>query len=119
VGSWGVSPTTMTDDNALISNDEDEKLLLAYSESSESLSALSRSPSPEFESESESESEPTDTRFDQPPVSRLRRTSLLIFVALICWLAYYMRTNLLYAKRKPNVIHASRSVDMYTRFSTS
>ena len=97
--------------NDQLSFDEEEKEpLLSNSESSSA--TLSRSPSPESESESESESEPTDARFNQPPASRLKRTFLLMFLALLFCL---MCTSLLDTKRKPKkVIHASRSVVFWT-----
>ena len=85
-------------------DDEDKEPLLADSQSSLSLSP---SPSPEPESESESESDPTDAKFIKPPVSRFKRTSLLMVFVLLCWLAY---SNVLHTNRKPKIIHASRSV---------
>ena len=92
-----------TELNDMFDNDGDEKepLLSSYNSSP--------SPSPEPQSESESESgHPDDAKFTQPPqVSRLKRISLLIFLAILCWLAY---SNVLHSKRKPKIIHASRSV---------
>ena len=107
---YGNLPTTTmsrddekTELNDMFDNDEDEKepLLSSYNSSP--------SPSPEPQSESESESgHPDDAKFTQPPeVSRLKRISLLIFLAILCWLAY---SNVLHSKRKPKIIHASRSV---------
>ena len=92
-----------TELNDMFDNDGDEKepLLSSYNSS--------HPPSPEPQSESESESgHPDDAKFTQPPqVSRLKRISLLIFLAILCWLAY---SNVLHSKRKPKIIHASRSV---------
>ncbi|KAF8815873.1 hypothetical protein BYT27DRAFT_7070835, partial [Phlegmacium glaucopus] len=56
----------------------------------------------------EPKSEPTDPRSTQPPASRIKRTSLLLFLAFIFWLAYSVCTNVLNTKRKANVVHASR-----------
>ena len=94
--------------NDTLYSDEDDKepLLASYKSSLTS----SRSPSPEPQSESESESEHPDTKFTQPPVSRFKRSFLLIFFAILCWLAY---SNVLQTKRKPKVIHASRSVNVF------
>lgn len=93
-------------------NDEDKEPLL---ESDKSSITWSRSPSPEHQSESESESEPTDAKFKftQPPVSRLKRTSLLIFFALLCWLTY---SALFHTKKKPKIVYASRSVMFHESF---
>jgi len=92
-------------DDILNYNEKEKEPLLANSEYSESSYTPSRSTSPE--SEFESDSEPADTGFLQPPVSRFNRT-FLISLALLCWLAFSMLTNLLNAKTKPKVIHASR-----------
>ena len=96
--------------NDTLNSDEEEKepLLASYNSSP--------SPSPEPQFESESESEPLDARVTQPPqVSRLKRTSLLIFFAVLCWLTY---SNVLHSKRKPKIIHASRSVMNLVHSST-
>lgn len=90
--------------DTLNSDDDDKEPLLAGYQSS---LTSSPSPSPEPQSESESEPEPTDARQSQPPVSRLKRTYLFIFCAILSWLAY---SNVLDTNRKPKVIHASRSV---------
>jgi hypothetical protein len=50
-----------------------------------------------------------ETTVTQLPASRLKRTFLLTFFALLCWLAY---SNILHTKSKPKIIHASRSVFM-------
>lgn len=90
--------------DTLNSDEEDKEPLLASYQSSFSMSP---SPSPEPQSESESESEPTDAKFTQPPVSRFKRTSLLLICAILCLLAY---SNVLHTKRNPKIIHASRPV---------
>jgi hypothetical protein len=89
--------------DTLNSDEEGKEPLLAIYKSS--LTSSPSSSPEQSESESESESETPDA---QPPqVSPLKRTSLLIFFAILCWLAY---SNVLHTKRKPNIIHASRSV---------
>ena len=104
--------TEHTTDN-LNSSEEEKESLLADSESSST--ASSRSPSPDHESE------PSDPRFAQPPVSHFKRTCLLLFLSLLFWLAFSMRGNLLDAKKKAKIIHASRLVVFLrtTRFSVS
>ena len=99
--------------DTLYSDDEDKEPLLASYQSSLS---SSRSPSPEPQSESESESEPPDPKFTQPTVSRFKRTFLLIFFAVLCWLAF---SSVLHTNRKPKVIHASRSVNVFVMDSVS
>ena len=98
--------------DTLISDEEDKEPLLASYRSS---SSLSPSPSPEPQSESESESDPKDAKVTQPPlaVSRFKRPYLLIFLAILCWLAY---SNVLHTKRKPKIVHASRSVMYFESF---
>ena len=81
---------------------EDKEPLLASYQSSPS-----PSPEPQSESESDSESEPTDAKFTQPPVSPFKRTSFLILLAILSWLAY---SNVFHAKKNPKIIHASRPV---------
>jgi len=113
----GTNPlTTMSGDDEKMNNnlnsnekkeeeeEEEKESLLA---NSKSLSAtLSRSPSPEPESD-----ESTDPRFSQPPPpSRIKRTSLLIFLAFLFWLAYSMLTTVLNAKKKAKIVYASRWV---------
>ena len=98
--------------NDTLNSDEEEKepLLASYN------SSPSPSPEPQFESESESEPLDHDARVTQPPqVSRLKRTSLLIFFAVLCWLTY---SNVLHSKRNPKIIHASRSVMNLVHSST-
>ena len=89
--------------NDALNSDEEHKDPPSYQSSLTS----SRSPSPEPQPESESESEPPDTKLTQPPVSRFKRTTLLIIFAILCWFTF---SNVLRAKKKPKVIHASRSV---------
>ena len=85
--------------------EENEPLLASY----ESSLTSSPSPSPE-QSESESESEPQDPKSThKPPVSRVKRTSLFVFFAVLCWFAY---SNVVHNPKRRNskVVHASRSV---------
>jgi hypothetical protein len=100
----GDDEKTESMNDTLYSDEEEKEPLLASYQSS---LTSSPSPSPEPQSESESESDPPETKVTQPPVSRFKRTFFLIFFAILFWLAY---SNVLYTKRKPNVIHASRSV---------
>ena len=85
---------------------EDKEPLLASYQSSPSPSPEPQSKS-ESESDSDSESEPTDAKFTQPPVSPFKRTSFLILLAILSWLAY---SNVFHAKKNPKIIHASRPV---------
>ncbi|KAF8157241.1 hypothetical protein B0H34DRAFT_798537 [Crassisporium funariophilum] len=86
-------------DDELVSESDDEKGSILSKSDSSPTHSRSSSPDPSARS--------TD-RFTQPPPSKLRRTALLFFVAILLWLAFFMRSKLLEAKRKPQVIHASR-----------
>ncbi|KIM37985.1 hypothetical protein M413DRAFT_448032 [Hebeloma cylindrosporum] len=77
---------------------DDEKTPLLSSPDSEP-SGSSRSTSPEPNA---------DSRFSPPPPSPLKRISLLTFIVLLLFVGFHMRGDLLEAKRKPKIIHASR-----------
>ncbi|KAF8198498.1 hypothetical protein BJ912DRAFT_951587 [Pholiota molesta] len=87
------------EDFASDSDFDDEKAQLKSSP--ESSPAQSRSPSPEPQAT-------PDSRFTQPTPSPFKRAALLLFVGLLLWVALDMRFKLFDAKRKPQIIHASR-----------
>ena len=78
---------------------DDEKARLLSSDSSVE-SSRTTSPEPTLD----------DSRFSPPPPSAVKRLLLLAFLVLLLWVGLQMRGGLLEAKRKPKVIHASRSV---------
>ncbi|KAF9045561.1 hypothetical protein BJ165DRAFT_1346668 [Panaeolus papilionaceus] len=65
----------------------------------------SREGSPERE---DTEEPAADPRFNQPPPALWKRLALIGFVAFLFWAALLLRGNLLKAKRKPQIIYASR-----------
>lgn len=86
----------LDDSDSDADNEKDELLLSRGSSSSESHSA-----SPE--------AEPVDPRFNRPAPSPFKRAALLLLIAVLVWVAVQMRSGLLEAKRKPQIIYASRS----------
>lgn len=79
----------------------------ANNEKDELLSSRGSSPS---ESRSASpEAEPVDPRFNRPAPSPFKRAALLLLIAVLVWVAVQMRSGLLEAKRKTQIIYASRS----------
>ncbi|KJA15300.1 hypothetical protein HYPSUDRAFT_48530 [Hypholoma sublateritium FD-334 SS-4] len=49
-----------------------------------------------------------DPRFNRPAPSPFKRAGLLLLIAALVWIALQMRSGLLEAKRKPQIIYASR-----------
>ncbi|PPR03370.1 hypothetical protein CVT24_012495 [Panaeolus cyanescens] len=78
--------------------DENEPLLNKSEDSS-------REGSPEQEDTEEPEEDP---RFNQPPPAIWKRLALIGFVGFLFWLGLVLRGNLLQAKKKPQIIYASR-----------
>ncbi|KAF5324279.1 hypothetical protein D9619_011212 [Psilocybe cf. subviscida] len=60
------------------------------------------------DNERRAQSRAFERRYGQRPPSRFKRAALLLFVAVLLWLAIRMRGDLLAAKKKPQIIYASR-----------
>ena len=82
----------------------------ADNEKDELLSSRDSSPSESRSASPEPAPVTVDPRFNPPAPSPLKRAGLLLFIAVLVWIAFYMRSGLLEAKRKPQIIYASRSV---------
>ncbi|KAJ3503082.1 hypothetical protein NLJ89_g8594 [Agrocybe chaxingu] len=77
--------------------DGDEKAPLLSENDEPPTDARSSSPGPE-----------EDPRFSQPTPSPFKRLALVLFMALLFWVGFQLRSGLLEAKKKPKIIHATR-----------
>jgi len=69
--------------------------------------------------EGDTDGRTSDGRDTRLPPTPMKRAGIVFFVIGLIWLAFWVRTNLLSAKKtKPEIIYASRCVPLYSVSAT-